>query len=335
MYTYKMTTETPTFDPKLEPLLTDDRVALFPIKYADIWDMYQKSKASFWVPEEIDLSTDINDFEQMENDEQHFILMVLAFFANSDWIVNENLDNDFTNQVQVPELKMLWHYAAMMEDIHSHTYQNLIMSLVKDTTKQQQLLQSSLEVTSIKAKADWARKWIKDGTWVQRLLAFSIVEGIFFSASFCAIFWIKKKGLMRGLAASNALISRDEGMHRDTAIMLYQNHVIQKLPKETVIEMIKDAVQVEKVFVDESLPYALIGMNKELMNQYVRFVADHLAKELIGEVIFHADNPFSWMSLLSMEAKTNFFEARVTQYSRAAVSATDSKENTICFDADF
>jgi ribonucleoside-diphosphate reductase beta chain len=310
------------------------RLNLFPIQHQDIWEMYQLSKASFWVPEEVDLSTDYTDFSGLEQQEQHFLLLVLAFFANSDFIVNENLESSFVSQVQIPELKMLYNYQSMMEDIHSTSYHQTIEALVKDEQQKQQLLHSTLQIDCIKAKAEWARKWIKHGSWVQRLIAFSIVEGLFFSASFCAIFWVKKRGIMKGTCGFNSFISRDEGMHRDVAIMVYNNYIKKSLPTQTVHQMIRDAVEVESNFVNECLPYDLIGMNKKLMNQYVQFVADKLSADLTGESIFNVENPFSWMNLISVEGKTNFFEKRVTEYSRAAVT-TSKEENQICFDAEF
>jgi ribonucleoside-diphosphate reductase beta chain len=317
-----------------EPLLQDERTRLYPIKYPDIWDFYQKSKASFWVPEEVDLSSDYNDWINLDQNEQHFLLMVLAFFANSDLIVNENLDSDFAGQVQVPELKMFYHFQEMMEDIHTAQYQLLIEALVQSEETKDRLLTSTFHVPSIKAKSEWARKWISDGNWVQRLIAFSIVEGIFFSGSFCSIFWLKKRGIMKGLCQSNEFIARDEGMHRDLAVLLYTKHVKNQLPVETVVSMIREAVEVEEGFIAECLPYNLTGMNKTLMCQYVQFVADSLSLGLIGKKIYGTANPFSWMNLISMEGKTNFFEKKVSSYSRQA-ALVDKEENVVCFDAEF
>jgi ribonucleoside-diphosphate reductase beta chain len=317
-----------------EPLLTDARLNLFPIQYPDIWDMYQKAKAAYWVPEEVDLSQDVGDWESLDSDEKHFLLMVFAFFAGSDLLVNENLDCEFTELVKVPELKMIYHFQEMMEDIHTAQYQTIIEALVKDSEMKSNLLQSTLRIPSIQAKADWARKYITDGSFVQRLLAFSIVEGIFFSASFCSIFWVKKRGILRGVCQSNEFIARDEGMHRDLAVLLYRNYIVNKLPEETVIQMIKDAVNVEREFIKACLPYQLTGMNKELMSQYVEYVADRLCADLVERTIYNVENPFMWMNLISMEGKTNFFEKKVSNYSRASV-LTAKEENTIAFDADF
>jgi len=317
-----------------EPILTDARLNLFPIKYPDIWDMYQKSKAAFWVPEEVDLSQDVNDWDQLDSDEQHFLLMVFAFFAGSDLLVNENLDSDFTEQVKVPELKIAYHFQEMMEDIHTAQYQTIIEALVKDGSLKENLLQSTLRIPSIQAKADWARQYIANGDFVQRLVAFSIVEGIFFSASFCAIFWVKKRNILRGVCQSNEFIARDEGMHRDLAVLVYRNYIVNKLPSERIKEMIRAAVVVERDFIQACLPYNLMGMNKQLMSQYVEYVADMLCYDLIEETIYNVENPFMWMNLISMEGKTNFFEKKVSSYSRQAVLVT-KEENTITFDADF
>lgn len=316
-----------------EPILTQSRLNLYPIEYPDIWDMYQKAKASYWVPEEVDLSSDPTDWSKLGADEQHFILMVLAFFAGSDLIVNENLDEDFASAVAIPELRMFYHFQEAMEDIHTAQYQLLIEALVTDQEVKRNLLQSTLQIPSIRAKADWARKWIK-GSWVQRLIAFSIVEGIFFSGSFCSIFWIKKKGLLKGLCQSNEFIARDEGMHRDLAILVFRNHIVHKLDNETIHAMIQDAVNVERSFIQSCLPYRLEGMNKELMCQYVEFVADNLSVELTGTGLYNATNPFPWMSLISVEGKTNFFEKKVSSYSRQA-ALVNKEDNKISFDADF
>jgi len=329
-----ITSSTESLSDTDEPLLTDDRVNLFPIKYPDIYDMYQKQKASFWVPEEVDLSQDVVEWDQLDKNEQHFLLMVFAFFAGSDLIVNENLDCEFTECIKVPEARMAYHFQEMMEDIHTVQYQTIIEALVHDIDIKQDLLQSTFKIPTIRAKADWARKWIKNGSFVQRLIAFSIVEGIFFSASFCSIFWVKKRGILRGVCQSNEFIARDEGMHRDFAILLYRNHIVHKLPHSTIRTMIEEAVQVETQFIAACLPYNLTGMNKELMSTYVKFVANHLCNELIGETIYNVENPFMWMNLISMEGKTNFFEKKVSNYSRQAVLA-QKEDNLVVFDAEF
>lgn len=317
-----------------EPILTEERTRLYPIQYPDIWDMYKKQFAAFWSVEEVSLADDLNDWNKLDDDEKHFILMILGFFANSDFIVNENLDENFVEQIKIPELKITYHYQEMIEDIHSQMYQVLIDTLVKKEEVKERLFNSVKDIECIKKKAEWARKWIKNGSFVQRLVAFSIVEGIFFSASFCSIFWLKKRGLMPGLCQSNELISRDEGMHRDTAVLVYRNHIVNKLDKSVIIDMIKDAVEVEKEFVKDSLPYNLKGMNKTLMCDYVEYVADHLSNELIGERVFKKENPFVWMSLISLENKGNFFERKVTNYAKQTV-LSKKEENEITFDAEF
>jgi ribonucleoside-diphosphate reductase beta chain len=319
-------------EPIIDP--NNSRINLYPIQYPDIWDFYQRSKASFWVPEEVDLSDDVNDWEKLDSNEQHFILMVLAFFAGSDLIVNENLEEEFTENIVIPELKMFYHFQEMMEDIHTAQYQLLIEAFVKDQIVKNDLIESTLNIPSIRSKAEWARKWIKTGSFVQRLIAFAIVEGIFFSASFCSIFWIKKRGIMKGLSQSNEFISRDEGMHRDLAILVYKNYIQNKLEPSVIKQMIQEAVDVESEFVKSCLPYQLTGMNKNLMNQYVQFVANHLSKELIDEEIYNVKNPFPWMNLISLEGKANFFEKKVSSYSRQA-ALVDKKENVVCFNADF
>ena len=318
----------------MEPILTDERTRLYPIQYPDIWDMYKKQFAAFWSVEEVSLVDDLDHWKKLDDDEKHFILMILGFFANSDFIVNENLDENFVEQIKVPELKMLYHYQEMMEDIHSQMYQVLIDTLVSEEETKDKLFNSVKDIECIKKKAEWARKWIKEGSFVQRLVAFSIVEGIFFSASFCSIFWLKKQGLMPGLCQSNELISRDEGMHRDTAVMVYRNHIVNKLETDVIINMIKDAVEVEKEFVRDSLPYNLKGMNKKLMCDYVEYVADHLSNELIVQRVYKRENPFPWMSLISLENKGNFFERKVTNYAKQTV-LSKKEENEISFDAEF
>jgi len=323
-----------SFDPKKEPLLNDSRMNLFPIKYPDIWQLYKQSVASFWVPEEITLTTDINDWEKLEQDEKHFILMILGFFACSDFIVNDNLDEDFCEQVKVLELKMFYHFNEMMEDIHSNTYQLIIDTLVKDKELKNKLFNATININSIKKKSEWAKYWIKNGNFVERLIAFACVEGLMFSSSFCSIFWLKKQGLMPGLAQSNELISRDEGIHRDGACLLYKNYIVQKLEEDYLIEMIKSCVKIEKDFVNESLPYNLKGMNKILMCQYVEYVADHLCVNLINKKIFSTENPFPWMNLISVDKKVNFFENRSVNYSKTSV-ITSSEQHEVRFDEEF
>jgi ribonucleoside-diphosphate reductase beta chain len=318
----------------MEPILTDERTRLYPIKYEDIWDSYKRQFAAFWSVEEVSLADDLNSWKTLDDDERHFILMVLGFFANSDFIVNDNLDENFVEQIKIPELKIAYHYQEMMEDVHSQMYQVLIDTLVNKEETKDRLFNSVKEIECIKKKAEWARKWIKEGSFVQRLVAFSIVEGIFFSASFCSIFWLKKRGLMPGLCQSNELISRDEGMHRDLAILLYRNYIVNKIEEDVLIDMIKEAVEVEKEFVRDSLPYNLKGMNKKLMCDYVEYVANHLSNGLIGRRVYKTENPFPWMSLISLENKGNFFERKVTNYAKQTV-LSKKEENEISFDAEF
>jgi ribonucleoside-diphosphate reductase beta chain len=310
------------------------RMNLYPIKYEDIWDMYTKSVAAFWVPEEISLIQDIKDWDKLDEDEKHFLSSVLAFFAASDFIVNENLDYNFTDAVKIPELKMFYHFSAMMEDIHSRTYQIMLNTLIQNKEEQLKLYNSVKTSKTIKQKADWARKYIQNGTFVQRVLAFSMVEGIFFSGSFCAIFWCKKRGLMPGLCQANELISRDEGMHRDMACLLYKNYIENKIKKSDLIEMLEEAVNIEIEFIEYSLPYKLDSINSTLMTQYIKYVADHLLESLIGERYYFVECPFPWMTLISMPSKGNFFERKITSYSKASV-LTSAEQQSIVFDEDF
>jgi ribonucleoside-diphosphate reductase beta chain len=317
-----------------EPICTEERVQLYPIKYEDIWDMYNKAKAAFWVAEEVSLLDDVTDWEKLDEEEKHFILMVLAFFACSDFIVNENLDESYTERVKIPELKMFLHFQEMMEDIHSQMYQILINTLVKDNELKNKLFNATVKISSIQKKAEWARKYIKTGNFIERLVAFTCVEGIFFSGSFCSLFWLKKRGLMKGLCHSNELIARDEGMHRDMACMVYNKYIVNKLSVYKVKEIVKEAVELEKEFVCESLPYNLKGMNKELMCQYIEYVADHMCMTMIEDKIYNVENPFPWMDLISLEGKTNFFEKRVSNYAKQSVITHESQKE-IAFDEDF
>ena len=317
----------------------NNRTNLYPILFEDIWDLYKRSVAAFWVPDEIRLIDDIKDFEKMDTNEKHFILTVLAFFANSDFIVNENLDTNFTELIQIPELKMFYHFAAMIEDIHSQSYQLMIQTLVPDFEKSKSLFNAVIESKTIKKKAEWARKWIHEGSIIQRIVAFSMIEGIFFSGSFCSIFWCKKRGLMPGLCQANELIARDEGMHRDMACLVYSKYIIIKLKKSTLLQMLNEAVQIEKEFINECLPYKLDGMNSTLMSQYIEFVADHLLENLIGEKFYNVECPFPWMTLISMPSKGNFFERQISNYTKAGVMGnqnnTNKRNNEIIFDEDF
>ena len=302
------------------------RFVLFPIEHNDIWDWYKKQQACFWTAEEIDLGQDLKDWETLSADEQYFIKHVLAFFAASDGIVNENLAENFVAEVQYTEAKMFYGFQIMMENIHSETYSLLIDTYIKDPAEKDYLFNALEHMECIKKKADWALRWIENGTFQERLIAFAAVEGIFFSGSFCSIFWLKKRGLMPGLTFSNELISRDEGMHCDFACHLYNDHVDNKLPKETVRQIITEAVDMEKEFVTEALPVRLIGMNAELMTRYIECVADRLLESLGNEKVYGSDNPFPWMDMISLQGKTNFFEKRVGEYQKAGVTADQSKQ---------
>lgn len=321
----------------IEPILQDnkDRFVLFPIKHNDIWAMYKKAEASFWTAEEIDLSPDLNDWEnKLNKDEKHFIKHVLAFFAASDGIVNENLAVNFLQEVQYPEARCFYGFQVMIENIHSETYSLLIDTYIKDPVEKDKLFHAIETVDCVKKKAEWALRWIKSDNFAERLVAFAAVEGIFFSGSFCSIFWLKKRGLMPGLSFSNELISRDEGLHCDFACLLYQKHLVNKLPKETVKQIITDAVAIEKEFVSDALPVKLIGMNADLMCQYIEFVADRLLVELGNEKVYNVTNPFDFMELISLEGKTNFFERRVGEYQKAGVMS-GKEENVFKLDEDF
>lgn len=321
-----------------EPILQENnsRFVLFPIQHNDIWEFYKKAEASFWTAEEIDLSQDLKDWANLNDGERHFISHVLAFFAASDGIVNENLAEHFVAEVQYTEAKFFYGFQIAIENIHSETYSLLIDTYVKDPKEKDKLFNAIDTMDCVKKKADWALRWIDEGNFQERLVAFAAVEGIFFSGSFCSIFWLKKRGLMPGLTFSNELISRDEGLHCDFACLLYNNHVKNQLPKETVIEIIKDAVTIEKEFVTDALPVNLIGMNAELMCQYIEFVADRLLNELIGEKVYGATNPFDFMEMISLQGKTNFFEKRVGDYQKAGVmKSNDDDSPKFSLDEDF
>lgn len=320
----------------VEPILKENknRFVLFPIKHDDIWQFYKKAEASFWTAEEIDLSQDLKDWNNMTDGERHFISHVLAFFAASDGIVNENLAEHFVAEVQYTEAKFFYGFQIAIENIHSETYSLLIDTYVKDAAEKDKLFNAIETMDCVKKKADWALRWIDEGSFQERLVAFAAVEGIFFSGSFCSIFWLKKRGLMPGLSFSNELISRDEGLHCDFACLLYNNHVVNKLPKETIINIIKDAVAIEKEFVTDALPVSLIGMNADLMCQYIEFVADRLLNELIGEKVYGATNPFDFMEMISLQGKTNFFEKRVGDYQKAGVMKNSKDEASPKFSLD-
>lgn len=313
-----------------EPILREnkDRFVLFPIQQHDIWKFYKQAEASFWTAEEIDLSQDLRDWAGLNDGERHFITHVLAFFAASDGIVNENLAEHFVSEVQYTEAKFFYGFQIAIENIHSETYSLLIDTYVKDPREKDKLFHAIETMDCVKKKADWALRWISQGNFQERLIAFAAVEGIFFSGSFCSIFWLKKRGLMPGLSFSNELISRDEGLHCDFACHLYTKHVVNKLPKESVIAIIRDAVEIEKEFVTDALPVNLIGMNAAQMRQYIEYVADRLLNELVGTKIYNATNPFDFMDMISLRGKTNFFEKRVAEYQKAGVMNSTEKENT-------
>ena len=318
-----------------EPLLCpdDNRFVMFPIKYPDIWEMYQKQVSCFWRPEEIDLTDDTAHWNGLETNEQYFISMILAFFAASDGIVLENLAQRFMSDVQVSEARAFYGFQIAMENIHSHTYSNLIETYIKDKENKDKLFNAITNFPCIKKKADWAQKWIHDhrSSFAARLVAFACVEGIFFSGAFCSIFWLKKRGLMPGLTFSNELISRDEALHCEFAVLLYSK-LVKKLDKIRIHEIIKEAVEIESEFICDALPCRLIGMNSQMMTQYIQFVADRLCVQLGYKKIYNVSNPFDWMELISLEGKTNMFERKIGDYSLAEKNATD---NVFDFTEDF
>ena len=322
----------------VEPILKEnkDRFVIFPIKHHDLWEWYKKCEASFWTAEEIDLSEDLNDWKnKLNDDERYFIKHILAFFAASDGIVNENLAENFVNEVQYSEAKFFYGFQIMMENIHSETYSLLIDTYVKDDAEKDKLFNAIETFPAIKKKADWALKWIESDSFAERLIAFAGVEGIFFSGAFCSIFWLKKRGLMPGLSFSNELISRDEGVHCDYAVHLHNNHLVNKVPKERITEILTDALNIEKEFITESLPASLIGMNSKLMTQYLEFVTDRLLVELNCDKVYNVTNPFDFMDMISLQGKTNFFEKRVSEYQKAGVLNNDTRSEEISFDEDF
>jgi len=319
-----------------EPILqhNDNRFVIFPIQHTDLWDWYKKQQACFWTAEEIDLHSDIVDWNhKLTEDERYFIKHILAFFAASDGIVNENLAENFVNEVQYSEAKFFYGFQIMMENIHSETYSLLIDTYVKDEVEKDKLFNAIENFPAIKKKAEWALKWIESDSFAERLIAFAAVEGIFFSGAFCSIFWLKKRGLLPGLTFSNELISRDEGMHCDFAVHLHNNHIVNKVPKARIKEIIIDALNIEREFITESLPVSLIGMNAKLMTEYLEFVTDRLLLEFECEKAYDAKNPFDFMEMISLEGKTNFFEKRVSEYQKAGVKSGGT--GSISFDADF
>jgi ribonucleoside-diphosphate reductase beta chain len=323
---------------QVEPILekNNSRFVLFPIVHDDIWSFYKRAEASFWTAEEIDLSPDLIDWEnKLTDDERHFVKHVLAFFAASDGIVNENLAEHFLSEVQYTEAKFFYGFQVAMENVHSETYSLLIDTYIKGTAEKAHLFNAIDTLDCVKKKADWALRWIDEGSFAERLIAFAAVEGIFFSGSFCSIFWLKKRGLMPGLSFSNELISRDEGLHCDFACLLYNNHLNNKLPKDQVKKIIMDAVEIEKEFVTDAIPVRLIGMNSDLMGQYIEFVADRLLNELGNEKVYNTSNPFDFMDMISIQGKTNFFEKRVGEYQKAGVLNGSDKDAGFSMDEDF
>ena len=321
----------------IETLLNSEnnRLTIYPLKYEEIWKMYKCQQAAFWTAEEIDFSNDYDDFEKLSNNEKQFIKMVLGFFAASDTIVNMNLSERFINDVEIREAKVAYSFQMTMENIHSEVYSLMIDNIVRDNEEKTKLFNAITEYPCISEKALWAKKWIEsDAIFSQRLIAFAIVEGIFFSGSFCSIFWIKKKNLMPGLCDSNELISRDEGMHTDFAVLLYSMIQI-KIDEKIVHEMFDDAVKIEEKFICESLQCSLLGMNKELMSIYIKFVADRLLTQLGYKKIWNVSCPFDFMESISMEGKTNFFESRPTQYQKASILNTSSSDKHFLTIEDF
>lgn len=311
-----------------------DRFVILPINYPRIWEMYKKHEASFWTAEEIDLSDDLKHWENLNNGEKHFISHVLAFFAASDGIVNENLAVNFMSEVQVPEARCFYGFQIMMENIHSETYALLIDTYIKDPVEKDRLFHAIDTVPAVTKKAEWALRWIQNGTFAERLVAFAAVEGIFFSGSFCSIFWMKKRGLMPGLTFSNELISRDEALHCEFACLLY-SMLNQKPSKQEATKIITDAVEIEKEFVTDALPVNLIGMNAKLMSQYIEFVADRWLVELGYDKVYNATNPFDFMEMISLQGKTNFFEKRVGDYQKSGVLNATTETKAFSLDEDF
>jgi ribonucleoside-diphosphate reductase beta chain len=324
----------PTVSPILKP--NDDRFVLFPIEYPQVWDMYKKHMAVFWTAEEIDLAADMTDWEKLNDQERHFISHVLAFFAASDGIVNENLALRFYNDVQIAEARCFYGFQIAMENIHSETYSLLIDTYVKDPKEKDRLFNAIGHLPCVAKKAEWAMRWIRsDKSFAHRLVAFAAVEGIFFSGSFCAIFWLKKRGFMPGLCTSNEFISRDEGLHCEFACLLHELlSADEQLTIETITQIITEAVEIEKEFITEALPVSLIGINAASMSQYIEFVADHWLDQLGAPKHFHATNPFDWMELISLEGKTNFFEKRVSEYQRPGVLG-EKEGQVFTLDAEF
>jgi len=320
-----------------EPLLAENpnRFVILPIQYNDIWMMYKKAQASFWTAEEVDLEWDLRDWNGLKDDERYFISHVLAFFAASDGIVNENLVERFMQEVQIPEARCFYGFQIAIENIHSEMYSQLIATLIKDKNERDRLFNAIENFPAIKKKADWALRWINsnNATYAERVVAFASVEGIFFSGSFASIFWLKKRGLMPGLTFSNELISRDEGLHTDFACLMFK-HLVNKPSKERILEIVTNAVEIECEFLTEALPVRLIGMNCDMMVEYIKFVADRLLLELGCDKFYKTVNPFDFMENISLEGKTNFFEKKVGEYQKMGVM-NSKEEAKFTLDADF
>ena len=319
-----------------EPILKEnpDRFVIFPIQHQELWEEYKKQQACIWTAEEIDLSADLDDWRNVLNeDEKYFVKNVLAFFAASDGIVNENLAENFVKEVQYTEARFFYGFQIMMENVHSETYSLLIDTYITDPAEKHKLFHAIDTIPAVQKKAEWALKWVSSPHFQERLVAFAAVEGIFFSGSFCSIFWLKKRGLMPGLSFSNELISRDEGMHTDFAVLLHNKYLANKVSEERIKEIIMGALEIEKEFITESLPVRLIGMNQDLMKQYLEFVADRLMVDLGCSKVYGVENPFDFMQNISLQGKTNFFEKRVGEYQKAGV--LNSSENAFDMDVDF
>lgn len=321
-----------------EPLLREnpDRYVLFPINYPDIWKKYKEAESSIWTVEEIDLASDMTDWKKLNEGEQHFIKHVLAFFAASDGIVLENLAQRFMTEIQVPEARCFYGFQIAIENVHSETYSVLLDTYIADTEEKTRLLRAISTIPCIQKKAEWAIRWIRSSdSFAERLVAFAAVEGIFFSGSFCALFWLKKRGLMPGLTFSNELISRDEGLHTEFACLLYEKYIVNKLPRERILEIICNAVDIEREFICDALPVRLLGMNADLMSTYIEFVADRLLLALGNERHYKSKNPFDFMEMISLQGKTNFFEKKVGEYQRAGVMSSEGTTKVFSMDADF
>jgi ribonucleoside-diphosphate reductase beta chain len=316
-----------------EPILIENpnRFCIFPIEHKDLWQLYKTAEASFWTAEELDFADD--KFDELNENEQYFIKHVLGFFANSDGIVNENIGINFLNAVQYPEARLFYGFQIMIEGIHGEVYSLLIDSYIKNEEEKQKLFRATQNFPAIKKKADWALKWITNGTFVEQLIAFAVVEGVYFSGSFCAIYWLKEQGKMRGLCSANELISRDEGMHCSYATYLYKNHIVNKLEASVVKDIILEALEIEKEFILEALPVSLLGMNSTLMSQYLEYVADQLLVDLGLPKYFNSTQPFEFMTNIALTTKSNFFEMRVNEYAKAGVKTQEVKK--ISFDEKF